>query len=223
MARKNFPDSHILFVGNKKVSDNSVIIMRNLPKHIEHLPQFLTFCAWWAITHNNLFSDAKYLALFEWDTRPQNQNFWQDVNYALENSSVDALGLISSPMKVFWIDQSPTFKTAMQNLKLSYPKSNTWYSTSNTIINRKKLNEFVSLYETQLDVFKNDPKCKWAHERIYGLWLKTQNVKLVNGLIHFQAESHGKYKLQSSNKLPLFIMLLLIVILIVYTYHNYKK
>jgi hypothetical protein len=193
MARRNFPDSTILFVGSLETpEDQDMIIIRNLPKNIENLPQFLTFTAWWAISHNSLFTDYDFIALFEWDTHTKSE-FWDNVNTTI-NTSVDALGLFKYDKHFYFIDSSKKLFESLENLKLSVPDSK-WFSSSNCILERKKLDEFVSLYETQLDNLKDDPKCKWAHERVYGSWLLTQRVEYVPGLMHWFACSHLKKKI----------------------------
>jgi hypothetical protein len=190
MAKKNFPDCTILFVGPLKTpEEKDMIVLRNLPENIEKLPQFLTFTAWWAISHNSLFTDCDYIALFEWDTHTTPQ-FWENVRNTL-NKSVDAVGFYNHDKHFYFIHSSKKLLESLQDLKLSVPDTN-WFSSSNCIIKRKKLDEFVALYETQIDHLKDDSLCKWAHERIYGSWLRTQHVEHVPGLMHWMANSHKK-------------------------------
>jgi hypothetical protein len=187
-ARKNFPDSTILFVGSLDTpEEKDMIILRNLPKNIENLPQFLTFTAWWAISHNSMFTDPDFIALFEWDTHTS-PHFWNNVQNTVKES-IDAVGLISAANHFYHIHSSPKLIESLESLKLSVPPTN-WFSSSNCIIRRKKLDEFVSLYETQLDHLKDDSLCKWAHERVYASWLSTQRVEYVPGLMHWFANSH---------------------------------
>ena len=220
-ARKNFTNSTILFVGSRDPPDKNLIVLRNLPKNIEHLPQFLTFCAWWAISHNNLFLDSKYLALFEWDTMVHNDNFWGNVTDALQDSSLDAIGLFPNELRFLWSprDVSLQIDSIIRNLNLPFPKTDPWFATSNAILSRRKLDQFVALYETQIEILKDDKKCKWTHERIYGIWLKTQSVKAIYGLTHFQAESHGKY----TQKNHFFTFLFVIVIVATYACYKYTQ
>ena len=189
-AVKRFPDAEILFVGSQEAPEN-VTVMRNLPKNIEHLPQFLTFCAWWAISHNKMFLDYDFIAILEWDAHT-NVDFWEKAKNIL-GPQVDALGLISGDKKFFWEDTTQKFWTVMKNLNYLPPDSNFFY-TSNAILSRKKLDDFVSIYETQIEVIKDDSKCKWAHERIYGCWLNTQKVLPIEGMHHLGANSHSHNK-----------------------------
>jgi hypothetical protein len=163
--------------------------MRNLPKNIEHLPQFLTFCAWWAISHNQMFLDYDFIAILEWDAYTTS-NFWESAKNIL-GPEVDALGMITANEQFFLADTTQTFKTVLKNLNF-VPLSSNWFCTSNAIISRKKLDDFVSLYETQIEVLKDDPKCKWAHERVYACWLKTHRVLPIHGLLHTSANSHSR-------------------------------
>lgn len=191
-ARKKFPDAEILFVGSQEPPDDkNLLVMRTLSENIEHLPQFLTFCAWWAISHNKLFLDVDFLAIFEWDAYTKSPiEFWEKINQKL-GLDVDAIGLILADKKYYWADTTPVLKTVLKNLNLT-PLDSSWYATSNAIISRKKLDEFVSLYETQIETLQDDPKCKWAHERVYASWLNTQKVIPVQGLCHLEANSHSK-------------------------------
>lgn len=223
LARKNYPNAKILFVGGRELSDKTnVIIMRDLPKNIEHFPQFLTFCAWWAVVHNNLFRNYEYIALLEWDTRPHKIDFWQQVEATFKDSSIDAIGLLPYTTDGFWSerDLSQNFENIMKTLNLSYPKSNKWYATSNAIMKREKLNEFVFLFETVIDLVKNDPKCKWIHERVYFLWMETHNVVTIHGLTHFQGESHGLYETSKRRHNYIYIgLILLFAVAITYAYY----
>jgi len=224
LAKKTYPDSVILFVGSRQSSDKNVIMMRDLPKNIEYLPQFLTFCAWWAITHNNLFKDSQYIALLEWDTRPHKIDFWQQVEKTLKDSTVDAIGLFQYYSEGLWSerDLSQNFENIMKTLNLPYPKSNKWYASSNAIMKREKLDEFVFLFQTVIDLVKNDPKCKWIHERVYFLWMETHNVVTVHGLTHFQRESHGKYE-TSKKSFYYFHIGIILLFAVAITYAYYRK
>jgi hypothetical protein len=188
-AIKKFSDAEILFVGSQEHPEK-VTVMKNLPKNIEHLPQFLTFCAWWAITHNKMFLDYNFIAILEWDAYTKDSNFWEKANNIL-GPEVDAIGMIIANKCWFWSDTTPTFKTVLKNLNF-LPLDSNWFCSSNAIISRKKLDDFVSLYETQIEVLKDDPKCKWAHERVYACWLNTQRVLSIEGLDHTNANSHSK-------------------------------
>jgi hypothetical protein len=134
-----------------------------------------------------MFTDSDFIALFEWDTHTS-PHFWNNVQNTVKES-IDAVGLISAANHFYHIHSSPKLLESLESLKLSVPPMN-WFSSSNCIIRRKKLDEFVSLYETQLDHLKDDSLCKWAHERVYASWLSTQRVEYVPGLMHWFANSH---------------------------------
>ena len=66
---QKWPNSFVIFVGSQPLTkmDPRIIIARDQPDNIEHIPKLLTFTAWYLIIKNNLFHEYKYLCIFEYD------------------------------------------------------------------------------------------------------------------------------------------------------------
>jgi len=80
----DLPDVKYCFLGHRPVDQiehlDNVIIARNLPHNIEHLPNLVAWTGWYAVLRNGLIT-ADYVNLFEYDVnivgdwvQPKNQS-----------------------------------------------------------------------------------------------------------------------------------------------------
>jgi hypothetical protein len=187
----------ILFVGLNTLDQTvypDVIIVRDLQDNIEYEKSLLTFTAWYAIIKNDLFKDDEHLCLLEYDVK-LSENFKETL------SSLKHLDVISF-IKGYEVSYKTDIKT---NILYKFIESKgeklynitDWYSTTNHCIKRTILKDFVDWYYPDYLQIKNADSKKLAfyHERLFYYYIQLKNLKNVymEGLEHFQSNSHGYY------------------------------
>ena len=186
----------ILFVGDKEtLYRDNVIMVRELADHIEHLPKFLTFTAWYAIVKNKLFLGYEHLCLLEWDVVLE-ESFVSNLtslcrkHKAISFVEVGAFGL--------WVDvNKQVFSEFLKQKGCDIHSIRSWGSTSNQCLSRDVLVSFVDwYYPSCLWILQEDPKqTSWYHERLYMVYLADQKIPfaLCDGLIHYYKDSHKTF------------------------------
>jgi len=189
----------ILFVGSNSLDQTvypDVIIVRDLQDNIEYEKSLLTFTAWYAIIKNDLFKDDEHLCLLEYDVK-LSENFKETL------SSLKHLDVISF-IKGFEaeykndINTDILYKFIISKGEKLYNITD-WYSTTNHCIKRTILKDFVDWYYPDYLQIKNahSKKLAFYHERLFYYYIQLKNLKNVymEGLEHFQSNSHGYYGL----------------------------
>jgi hypothetical protein len=183
------PESRILFVGpNDYPKNERVIVVRDLLYNIESERKLLTFTAWYAIIANKLFVDEEYLCILEWDTDIPDLKLFTPVT--------DAICFFSDSGKHFLNDiKIDVFDGYLKEKGIVYKTYNKeWSCTTNYILKRKILEEFVEFYYPSCNyITKFHPeKISWYHERIFWVFLfsKNSSINILDGGIHRQANSH---------------------------------
>lgn len=189
----------ILFVGNKEVDKEMrerVIVVRELPYHIEDIPKLLTFTAWYAIVKNNLFLDFDFLCLLEWDAVLE-PGFETELN-ALCQEGVHAISFMESGLSDLLSDVNLTTfftflkaKGCTQSDILSIER---WGISSNQCLRRTLLVDFVEWYYPACHfILAEDPaRLSWYHERVYMVYLSFRKIPyhVCSGMKHLFKNSH---------------------------------
>lgn len=206
MLKKQVPGCTLLYVGKKNLTKKheNVYVCKDLANNIEQYPQFLSFTAWYAISKNRLelnneHGDEESIAILEYDCVPESDTSLEN----LENKSklFDVLGL-NTDYKNFYVDVNrEILDSVIYKLDLLHPPNLTWYSSSNFVMKRKLLDEFVNLFwPFALNLINLDPKnVKYYHERVFASFLAkkmqtpTQNTTatVCEGFKHFELRSHN--------------------------------
>ena len=187
----------ILFVGSNTLDQTvypDVIIVRDLQDNIEYEKSLLTFTAWYAIIKNDLFKDDEHLCLLEYDVK-LSENFKETL------SSLKHLDVISF-IKGYEVSYKTDIKTTIlykfiESKGEKLYNITDWYSTTNHCIKRTILKDFVDWYYPDYLQIKNahSKKLAFYHERLFYYYIQLKNLKNVymEGLEHFQSNSHGYY------------------------------
>jgi hypothetical protein len=184
---KQLPDVKYCFLGMRPVDQierlDNVIIARNLPNNIEHLPNLVAWTGWYAVLHNS-YIYADLVNLFEYDvnivgewnqpTKPisyfpckQNEVWW---GYGVIHDEVKK---VYSWLCVCLLDVLPM--------------------TSNYTISKSMAFEFTENLIKMVDSKILDPKHKMAGhivERAFSMMLSFLQIH-QNRLTHLYADSHG--------------------------------
>ena len=186
----------ILLVGDKSVKDTEkVIVVRELPFHIEHIPKFLTFTAWYAIVKNQLFKEYDFLCLLEWDA-VLDESFESNLK-ALCSTDVLAISFMESGLGDLLADVNlKVFFKFLKEKQITHQKVGSiesWGISSNQCLRRTLLEEFVEWYYPCPIILQEDPcRVSWYHERIYMVYLKHRSIPytVCKGLTHLFKNSH---------------------------------
>ena len=186
----------ILLVGDKSVKDiEKVIVVRELPFHIEHIPKLLTFTAWYAIVKNHLFKESEFLCLLEWDA-VLDKTFESNLK-ALCKSEVHAISFMESVLGDLLADVNlNVFFKFLKDKQITPQKVcsiERWGISSNQCLRRTLLEDFVEWYYPCLTILQEDPtRVSWYHERIYMVYLNHRSIPytLCKGLTHLFKNSH---------------------------------
>jgi len=186
----------ILLVGDKVVKNReNVIVVRDLPIHIEYIPKLLTFTAWYAIVKNQLFKESEFLCLLEWDA-VLDKSFESNLK-ALCRTEVQAISFMESGLGDLLADVNlNVFFKFLKEKSLTHKyvfSIQTWGISSNQCIRRKLLEEFVEWYYPCPIILEEDPnRVSWYHERIYMVYLNHRSIPytLCKGLTHLFKNSH---------------------------------
>jgi len=191
----------ILFVGSNSLDQTiykDVIIVRDLPHNIEYEKSLLTFTAWYAIIKNDLFKDDEHLCLLEYDVK-LSENFKEALASLLQNDkTLDAISFIKGSEVGYKNDININ---VLYNFIISKEEKicniTDWYATTNHCIKRTLLKDFVDWYYPDYLQIKNahSKKLAFYHERLFYYYIQLKNLKNVymEGLEHFQSNSHGYY------------------------------
>jgi hypothetical protein len=182
------PGAYIILVGPRIVISKypeRLIIARDLPHNIEDERKLLTFTAWYAIVKNNLFPEESHLCILDWDViLPLIDNISEDVGVLFEDPG--------------WHIYSNITKSVIDNycLMKGMPYlTGRWACTTNYILSKKVLSEFVDFYCSSYNYIKErDTKClSWYHERVFSAFITHNKYsrKVIPGSIHYQLNSHG--------------------------------
>ena len=167
----------VLFVGMNPItiSFNNLIIVRDLPYHIEN---DLIFSAWYAIIKNNLFND-EYLCLFEYVTF---DSFQMDTS-----DGYDVYSFIESNENIERYDITSTaYRLFIEKKGMQYKKIDKWMSTTNHCMKQSVLKEFVDWYYPDcLSLKVDDPDgYRFYHERLFYFYIdsKGHSIKKIEGI-----------------------------------------
>jgi hypothetical protein len=186
----------ILFVGDKEIEPReNLIVVRDLPENIEHIPKLLTFTAWYAVVKNNLFQEFDFLCLLEWDA-VLDESFESNLK-AMCSLEVDAISFMESGLcdlladvnlEVFFKFLNERGCTQMDVFSIR-----TWGISSNQCLRRTLLEEFVEWYYPCDTISNEDPtRVSWYHERVYMVYLSHRSIpyRLCQGMTHLFKNSH---------------------------------
>jgi hypothetical protein len=195
---EKYPDSFVVFVGPDVIDPHPrVTILRNLKYNIEHERTLLTFTAWYAIIKNNLFTEYKYICIFEYDII-LTPNF----NTKLNELTTNDYGLITFIPDNRWFTKDITVDILNSYMKTKFSNYSSittdidWYLSTNHCIRRDKLKDFVDFYYPScLDIKELDKdNFSWYHERIFTLYIKYNNIRVGiynEGIHHLKGCSHA--------------------------------
>jgi hypothetical protein len=187
----------ILFVGDKEtLYRDKVILVRELPDHIEHLPKLLTFTAWYAIVKNKLFLGYDHLCLLEWDVILKDDfelllqekcNEGHEVISFYEAGIGDLLGGIHTTVLFKYLKEKGCQLNDIYSIKK-------WGVQSNQCLRRSLLNDFVEwYYPSCIMILELDPALtSWYHERIFMIYLNHRSIEYTAYRIldHLSRNSH---------------------------------
>ena len=201
--RNIFPEPFIIFVGNNPINeeikdDPQVIIAKDLNNNIEHENKLLTFTAWYAIVKNNLFLEADYIVILEWDVGLQSMYYEKLLQSLMSvELSLDTIGLHLCDRAGFFCDVNMKVMKYYFEIKgVTYNTGQNWFSTTNHCLSRKTMVEFVDwYYPSCLEIKKIQyNNFSWYHERLFFVFLKSMNKNIVylENIVtpHLQAGSH---------------------------------
>ena len=177
------PDVRYVFLGQRPVDrldqyvgEKKVIVARNLPDNIEHLPNLVAWTGWYAVARNGLIT-AEVVNLFEYDI---NLIDWQQ------------------PMKsaaYFWHPYADNTWWNYNNIKSELRRLEVMVSndplpmTSNYTLFIDKVYSFINtLMASDLDA--EHPQAGHIIERYCSAYFHFK-VTAAGGLHHFYADSHG--------------------------------
>jgi len=208
---KTYPDSFIMFVGHAEIKqeytqNTKIIIARDLEVNIENNPKLLTYTAWFAITTNNLFNDIDYVCLLEYDVVLE-ENFKEKLKNICETEKPDIVSF-KKIHSFFLLDIDQNILNIILNtIQIKYDTNTLWFPTTNHCIKREILDDFVKwYYPISIDLWYLDRKrISWYHERLFSVYLDVnkKNVYTMDGLFHFQKNSHHNFNAQNGNNLPI--------------------
>jgi hypothetical protein len=190
---KSEPSATIILVGPQDIGEDikyvEVIIARDLPNNIEDKKKLLTFTAWYAIIKNDLFINNEHLCLLEWDCKLPKEKL--EFN---KDNDVGAFFQVNHSFMPKNINKS-IFQNYLKNKKLQYENFQTWYATTNCIVRRSILSEFVDFYfpscVDDIEAYKEEA-ISWYHERIFFIYIlhKKLKIQFISGSKHYGLTSH---------------------------------
>jgi hypothetical protein len=182
---KQLPDVKYCFLGQRPVDliehlDN-VIIARNLPNNIEHLPNLVAWTGWYAVLRNG-FITADYVNLFEYDVNVVGE--WKQ--------PILPCGYFSHPStdEVWW-NYNGIRAEVEAATKKGYRGVN-MPMTSNYTLEQKQVSLFFnsSVFNENINKLANYNQCGHVIERVCSFWFDCIPV-YQNRLTHLYADSHG--------------------------------
>jgi len=203
ILRNQAPECKLLYVGQKNLTRKyeNVYVCKDMKDNIEQHPQFLSFTAWYAISKNKVDMDTEgndeSIAIFEYDCLPLSETSIKNLQ---ENSKMyDVVGTSKINNSFYTdIDKSLLDKT-IENLHLLVPPDLSWFSSTNFVMKRKFLDEFVELFwPYALDIINvlDRKNVAYYHERVFAAFLAKKMMDfqttafLCSEFKHFQLKSH---------------------------------
>lgn len=202
ILKNQVPQCKLLYVGQKNLKKKyeDVYVCKDMKKNIEEYPQFLSFTAWYAISKNTIEEEdnlEESIAIFEYDCAPKSKE--SILNLEQDSKMFDIVGT-SKLSTYFYTDvEKNVLDSVIEKLNLCVPQNLIWFPSTNFVIKRKILNEFVDLYwPFALQLNTLDPEnVKYYHERVFSAFL-AQKIKdfhiktcVSTAFKHFQAGSHN--------------------------------
>jgi len=202
---KSLPNCTFLFVGNSDcelIADfANVIICNNLEDNIEDEPLLCSFTGWYAVSKNNL-SNSGYVCLLEHDVEIID-SFHENNVKRIEKEKADIYGYLEQPLDDTFSKSTPwleiytnkKFEIDVDDFLKTFAESEThWMSTTNFLIKRNVLDEFVHWFHKHSENFSNDKLGSYMHERMLFVYCVLYEIKkqmISNVLLHHQKCSHG--------------------------------
>jgi hypothetical protein len=197
---------YIIFVGfqninEKYVNHPKIIIARYCAFNIENEYRLLTFTAWYAIIKNNLFPEAEYLCVLEYDVILNEPNFLECLKENIYNKNMKVYSFTTYPREVLQGIDRNTFIEFLTSKKCDINTIDfdfRWNPTTNHCIHRKLLNDFVEWYYPDcLNLKEKDlTRFSYYHERMFAIYLQLNKINyhhIYGVLIHCQNNSHLSY------------------------------
>ena len=192
----------IIFVGNNEleheyINHPNIIIARDLKHNIEHEPKLLTFTAWYAIIHNQLFTEYEHLCVLEYDVELDN-NFEVNLMRICKQNIYDNIGFTKACPHFLFVSVNIEYINNFFKKKRIDPhilyEMKDWSCTTNQCIRRSVLHNFVNWYYPDCLLIKQEDLngFSWYHERIYSVYLNKMQHPYVymDGLKHYAKGSH---------------------------------
>jgi len=170
---RQYVNPHILFVGSKttySTENTNIIIVRDLPNNIEHEGRLLTFTAWYAVVHNNLYSDSSHLCILEYDVQVVSDTFCDNLKQCVD-AGTDIIGF-SYDNTNFLSDITESVLTDYLNMKGIDPTpmcSNPtfcWLCSTNLCVTTDFLKKFVQWYDYEFIKSRDSGGLPFYHERL---------------------------------------------------------
>lgn len=202
---KSLPNYKFLFVGDSdcdSIADcSNVIICNNLDNNIEDKPLLCSFTGWYAVSKNNL-SNSNYVCLLEHDVEIVD-SFHENNIKRIEREEADIYGYLEQPLDDAFSRSTPwleiytnsKFEINVEDFLKAFAENETsWMSTTNFLLKRKVLCEFVDWFYKHSEKFSKDKLGSYMHERMMFVYCVLYAIKkqiISNVLLHHQKCSHG--------------------------------
>lgn len=193
---RDYVQPHILFVGSKPfygTENPNVVVVRDLPHHIEDKWRLLTFTAWYAVAKNDLYLDSERLCLLEYDARIVADTFCEQV----VAQTADLVGFVADRTN-FFKDIRPEILSNFLKIKgidpARYGSDFEWLCTTNLCAKRAFFVDFVKWYDYAYLMKKDDKNLPFYHERLVAVYAKNVgcSTHLVPQVLHHaQNNSHS--------------------------------
>jgi len=199
-------NNYAILVGTNSVKEEylnhpKIFISQSYSDNIEHENRLLTFTAWYTIVKNNLFADADYLCLIEYDCKLLDENFIYTLHQKCYETKQKVYSFITYPGCFYaYVEPSIIHEFChLKNMNLNnFSPDFRWNTTTNHCIKRELLYEFVDWYYPDCLMFKNKDPCWFSfyHERLFALYIQVNKIYFehINWILdHQQSDSHFKY------------------------------
>ena len=181
---KQLPDVKYCFLGQRPVDQiehlDNVIIARNLPDNIEHLPNLVAWTGWYAVLRNGLIY-ADLVNLFEYDVNIVGR--WEQPEYPCGYFSH------KSSDDVWWNYNG----IGVELIKHIGENPNTWAGLFLNMTSNYTLDKvYIELFMHEIGAFHyaHHPQAGHIAERHCSFWL--EHIPCEAGrLSHLYADSHG--------------------------------
>lgn len=206
----SFEEFKYVFLGNKPYEKikhlNNLIVARELPDNIEHIPKLTSFTGWYAL-YKNGYLNTEVVNLFEYDINyiPE----FPAINKEMTKKEFDFIGYFPmSITDVVYLKMSQYSSELVESIKnkMGYDivdfinelqKKNPnmmWSSSSNSTWKTEEVKKFIDWFCKFIDDIKNSIYCGHIHERSLSFYYFKENLKVFlvsNIMTHVQLNSHG--------------------------------